>query len=73
MASNNFSLIFSLLIISVVLCSTTTDAFMYFHGIETNLAKKSEHNQRTHLVGTPPPLYKVAGRRGLPTAPPPPA
>ncbi|XP_019165007.1 PREDICTED: uncharacterized protein LOC109161108 [Ipomoea nil] len=57
MGSNNFSLIFSLLIITSFLCSTTTDAYTNFLGnLFGNAAENNEHQPTT---------YKVAGRRGL--------
>nr|GMD16828.1 uncharacterized protein LOC109161108 [Ipomoea batatas] len=66
MASKNFSLIFSLLIISAVLCSTTTVVVGTPPGPRGGAPFPPIHNP---LVGTSPQLNKVAGRRGLLSVP----
>ncbi|XP_031100098.1 nascent polypeptide-associated complex subunit alpha, muscle-specific form-like isoform X1 [Ipomoea triloba] len=65
MASNNFSLIFSLLIIGAVLCSTTTVVVGTPPGPRGGAPFPPIHNP----VGTSPQLNKVAGRRGLLSVP----
>nr|GMD15250.1 uncharacterized protein LOC109161108 [Ipomoea batatas] len=66
MASKNFSLIFSLLIISAVLFSTTTVVVGTPPGPRGGAPFPPIHNPP---VGTSPQLNKVAGRRGLLSVP----